>query len=83
MAPGGKREFHFIFADYAGGELKQNEEDGTLVWLTPEEIIKLDNLLAEIHEVAPHIFNNKYSMISYKVVYEKGNRMSDFILERP
>lgn len=73
--------FHFVVADYAGGELHQNPEDGELVWLTPEEISKLDNLLAEIHEVLPYILTDDNNVISYKAVYEKGNKMTDFILE--
>lgn len=68
-------------ADYAGGELKQNPKDGELVWLTPQEISKLDNLLAEIHEVLPHIFNDDLRVISYKAVYEKGNEMIHFEIE--
>src|SRR3990170_1054789 len=38
--------FHFVFADYASGEVKQSIKDGELVWVTPEEMLKLDNLLA-------------------------------------
>jgi 8-oxo-dGTP diphosphatase len=49
--------FHLIVADYAGGEVHQTSEDGRLEWLTPQEISQLDNLLAEIREVLPYIFN--------------------------
>ncbi len=73
--------FHFIFADYAGGELMQNPSDGELVWLTPDEILKLDNLLAEMKEVAPLLFDGSDTVVSYKAVYEKGNEMVDFVLE--
>lgn len=73
--------FHFVFADYAGGELHQNPEDGELKWLTPEEIIKLDNLLAEIKQVAPLIFDGSDSVISYSAVYETGNELTDFTVE--
>ncbi|MDO8497311.1 MAG: hypothetical protein Q7S61_02080, partial [bacterium] len=74
--------FHFLVADYAGGTLKENtENDGELKWLTPQEIAKLDNLLGEIKEVLPHIFGKSNKVVSYKVVYEKGNTMSTFILE--
>ena len=73
--------FHFLTADYAGGELKQNPDDGKLAWVTPEEIPKLNNLLSELREVLPHIFNDKSNVISYKAVYEKGNNMTHFKLE--
>lgn len=73
--------FHFIVADYAGGEIHQDPKDGELVWLTPEEISKLDNLLAELREVLPHIFNNDSRVVSYKAVYEEGNKMTEFQLE--
>ena len=46
-----------------------------------EEILKLDNLLAEIHQVASYIFDDTNNVISYKAVYEKGNKLSSFILE--
>ena len=75
--------FHFVFADYAGGKLKQNKNDGELVWLTQKQIGKLKNLLAEIKLVSPHIFSNKNKIISYKAVYRKGNQMTEFILEKP
>jgi len=75
--------FNFLIADYAGGELLQNQVEGVLVWLTPEEIAKLDNLLAEIKEILPYIFKNDDKIISYKAVYEKGNELIDFKLENP
>ncbi|QQG44041.1 MAG: NUDIX domain-containing protein [Candidatus Roizmanbacteria bacterium] len=76
--------FHFIFADYAGGKVKQNsEEDGTLVWMFPEDIVKLDNLLSEIKEIYRYIFTKNNKVISYKAVYEKGNKMVFFELEKP
>ena len=78
-----KLYFHFLTADYNGGKLKQNPEDGELVWLTPEEISKLDNLLEELHEVLPYIFSDDDEVISYKAIYEKGNKMSYFELEKP
>lgn len=73
--------FHFVFADYAGGILKNNPPDGELRWLTVEEILKLDNLLAEIHQVSSFIFDDTDNVISYKAVYEKGNKLSSFVLE--
>lgn len=75
--------FHFVFADWAGGEVTENNKDGKLVWVTPEEMLKLDNLLAEIHKILPYVFLNDNKVISYKAVYEKGNKMTEFKLENP
>lgn len=75
--------FHFVFADYAGGKLKQNIEDGELMWLTKEEISKLDNLLSEIRNLLPYLFVNNSRLFSYKAVYEKGNKMVEFQTENP
>ena len=75
--------FHFVFADYASGKLKQNKKDGELVWLTPKKIMKLNNLLAEIKEIGPYIFKNTNSVISYKAVYERGNTISYLEIEQP
>ncbi|OGI14834.1 hypothetical protein A3K63_03940 [Candidatus Micrarchaeota archaeon RBG_16_49_10] len=75
--------FFFITADYASGKVKDNPEDGELVWLEPKNILKLDNLLAELKEVLPHVFNDTSDIISYKAVYEKGNKMIDFELDKP
>ncbi len=75
--------FHFVEAEYAGGEVFIDPEDGELVWLTPEEICELDNVLAEIKEVAPLIFKKNAPMISYKAAYERGNEMTFFELEQP
>lgn len=74
--------FHFVLADYAGGNVKQNPEDGELVWVTPEEMKKLDNLLSEIHEILPYLFDGTDRVISYKATYDKGNHMTEFILEK-
>ena len=73
--------FHFVFADYDDGELHQNPEDGELKWLTPEEIMKLDGLLAEIKQIAPLLFDGTDKVISYSAVYEKGNQLSEFQIE--
>ncbi|MBI4225929.1 NUDIX domain-containing protein [Candidatus Roizmanbacteria bacterium] len=75
--------FHFIFADFVGGKLKQNIKDGKLVWLTQEKIKKSENLLAEIREILPYIFSGTEEIISYKAVYEKGNKMTNFQLGDP
>lgn len=73
--------FHFVFADYAGGSIKKDGQDGELKWVTVEEMLKLDNILAELKHVYKYIFNNDDMVISYKCVYEKGNRMTEFRLE--
>lgn len=74
--------FHFIIADYAGGKLKQNsKDDGKLMWLTPDEIGKLPNLLSELREILPKLFKDDNKIISYKAVYDKGNNMVEFYLE--
>jgi|SRR3989338_11080972 len=73
--------FHFIEADYDSGEVIQNPEDGELCWLTLPEILKLDNLLAELKEVLPITLKPNAPMISYRVFYEKGNEMTEFKIE--
>jgi len=75
--------FHFLTADYAGGELVQNPKDGELVWLTPQDIAKLPTLLAEIKKILPYPFKNNDEIISYKAFYEKGNEMIEFQMENP
>lgn len=72
--------FHLLEADYAAGELHQNPEDGELVWVTVEEMGKLDNLLAEIREILPHLFNSD-KIFSYKSSYDSGNNMTEFVIE--
>ncbi|MBS3051970.1 MAG: NUDIX domain-containing protein [Candidatus Aenigmarchaeota archaeon] len=73
--------FHLLKADYAGGELKENMNDGKLAWHTPEEILNLDNLLSELREILPYIFSEEKKITSYKAVYEKGNKMIQFEIE--
>ncbi len=73
--------FHFVFADYAGGKVMQNEHDGELAWLTPKEIEKLPTLLAEIRKILPYLFKNNGKIISYKATYKNGNKMTAFELE--
>jgi 8-oxo-dGTP pyrophosphatase MutT (NUDIX family) len=72
---------HFVLADYTGGQLPEHCEDGELVWLTLEEILKLDDLLAELKPVLPKILIENPVFISYKAVYEAGNNMTDFFIE--
>lgn len=74
---------NFLTAEYASGKLKQNPEDGELVWLKPEEILKLDNLLEELKHVLPFVFNDAKDVVSFRSVYSKGNNMVEFELEKP
>jgi 8-oxo-dGTP diphosphatase len=75
--------FHMLVADYAGGTLTPKNEDGEFVWLTPEEILKLPKLLAELHKVFPHILSTDDSVISYRSVFEAGNNMVEFEYDSP
>lgn len=75
--------FHLFVADWESGEIDPENEIGDLQWLIPDEIYKLDNLLAEFHEVLPYIFDDTDKFISYKAVYEKDNEMTEFYLENP
>lgn len=74
--------FHLLTADYESGELISHPTDGELKWLSPNEIYKLDNLLAELKEVLSHIFSDSESAISYKAEYEKDNKLTLFELEQ-
>src|SRR3990172_7292467 len=49
--------FHLLSAEWAKGELLPKIKDGEFVWLTPDEILKLPNLLAELRYVLPHLFS--------------------------
>ena len=73
--------FHMLTADYAGGILKGNPQDGTLVWLTKTEILKLDKLLPELKKILPHILSKEENVISYTAHYEKGTLMDKFNIE--
>ena len=73
--------FHFIFADYAGGRLKQKKDDGEFIWLTMKEILKKENLLAELKTVLPMI-DKSNKVISYKAVYSSGNIMESLAIEK-
>ena len=72
---------HLMVAEYAGGVLRSDPDEGVLAWLTLEEISKLDDLLSELRQILPYIFNDGDKVISYKVVYEEGNKMVGFTLE--
>ncbi|MCL4418727.1 NUDIX domain-containing protein [Patescibacteria group bacterium] len=73
--------FNFVTADYKSGKLKQNPDDGELVWLTLKEIMKKKTLLAELRKVLPYVLDSTDRVVSYKAIYKKGNKMTKFILE--
>lgn len=73
--------FHLLTADYAGGEVDNTLEDGELVWVSKEEILKLPTLLAELKEVLPFVLDDTDKVVSYIVQYRKGNELSHFALE--
>lgn len=75
--------FHLVGADYAGGELRGSPEDGEFQWLSLEEILSKDNLLAELKHVLPIVLGDNPKLISYKAVYESGNNMTEFGVEEP
>lgn len=75
--------FHFIIADWVNGEVVDEHENGTLEWLTPEEMLTKENMLAEINKVHKYLFDGTDTVVSYKAVYEKGNELSEFYLEDP
>lgn len=72
--------FHFVFADYAGGLLKQKVDDGEFVWLSLKQILEQKNLLAELKKILP-IITDSNKVVSFKAVYEKGNELSYFKIE--
>ena len=73
--------FHFLVADYASGELHQDPDDGELLWMTEDEIVADKDVLAEIPHVAKYIFDDLDKCVSYTVVYERGNEMSELVME--
>ncbi len=73
--------FHLVMADYDHGDLKPNITDGQFKWVTLDEIKKLPNLLAELHEISEYLFDGTKKVISYKATYDKGNHMTQFTLE--
>lgn len=74
--------FHFVFAEYAEGDLKQNDKDGDFVWLSKDEILKLDNLLAELKQVLPILFADQETIISFKAEYDE-NKLTYIKFEDP
>ena len=73
--------FHFVEAEYAGGEVIAEPENGELVWLTPKEMLQQKNMLAEIHAVLPYLFSGKSEVISYTAVYRSGNELVELQIE--
>jgi 8-oxo-dGTP diphosphatase len=74
---------HFLTADYAGGKLKHEIDNGELAWLLPKRIMELDNLLSELRELLPYVFRKKPEVVSFKATYERGNKMVHFEIEKP
>lgn len=68
--------FHILVAEWTGGELVPKTADGEFVWLTPEDILKLPNLLAELPSVLPHVFSDNGKILSFVSEYEAGNQMN-------
>lgn len=74
--------FHILTAEYAGGNLIEKSDDGELVWLTPDEILALDNILAELKPILPHIFSMDERVISVRAVYgSQPNELVEFEVE--
>lgn len=74
--------FHMILAEYESGNVIGNEKDGTLEWLTAEEILRLPNLLPELKHILPHVFSDNQNCISYTAVYETATKMTEFRIEK-
>ncbi len=75
--------FHFIFADYNNGTLIKNMPEGKLIWMTIEEILNHPNLLKKKKKIGKDLFDEKNSkIISYKAIYEKGNKLKYFEIEK-
>ncbi|MBS1266628.1 MAG: Nucleoside triphosphatase NudI [Candidatus Woesearchaeota archaeon] len=75
--------FHMLTAEHDSGQLIKNQEDGKFVWLTPKQIKQEKNLLSELKHVIEHILSDSTEILSYKAVYEKGNKLKSFKLENP
>lgn len=75
--------FHFIFADYQAGTVIKNMPEGKLIWMNVEEILNHPNLLSEIKKIGTELFDEENpKIISYKAVYEKGNKLKYFEVEK-
>lgn len=74
--------FHILTATWRSGELTADSSDGELVWLTPDEMLHLDNVLAELKVLIPLIFGqHETETLSVRAVYERGNELSEFVVE--
>ncbi|MFA6004914.1 MAG: NUDIX domain-containing protein [Patescibacteria group bacterium] len=74
--------FHLLLADYDSGTLKPNG-DGEFVWLTQEEILQKDSLLAELKTVLPILLDETKPPVSYSAEYEYGNKLLSLTIEQP
>ncbi len=74
--------FNFVEADYAGGEVIAEPENGELVWLTKAEMLQQKNMLAEIHEILPYILSDNQEVVSYSAVYRSGNELLELTIEK-
>jgi 8-oxo-dGTP diphosphatase len=74
--------FHLLIADYAAGQLLSDTPDGKLEWLTPEEILVLPTLLAELKSILLDLFNQNKPVLSYTVEYKQGNELVNMKIEK-
>jgi len=54
-----------------------------LIWLTPEEMLNLDNVLEELKPLFPLILNENNGVISVRAAYDGPNHLSEFEIEDP
>ena len=75
--------FHILTAPDSEGELIENPDVGEFRWLSVDQIVQLDNVLSELKPLVPIILNNvnDNNVLSVRVVYEKGNELSEFEIE--
>lgn len=73
--------FHMVVADYVSGQAPLTTPDGTFRWMTPNEILRQNNLLSELKHIIPYVCDEKLSIVSYKAVYDTGNHMTFFKIE--
>jgi 8-oxo-dGTP diphosphatase len=74
--------FRILTADYAGGELKGNPHDGDFVWLEPNEMLRIDNILEELKPIIPLILlNNDTNIYFIRSVYNELNNLVEFEIE--
>lgn len=75
---------YILMSDYVSGEIKQNDEDGELKWMTYEEIKNHKKLFIEIKKLLPCIFNKNQKVISYKAIFSNTNpnKLTNFEIEK-